>query len=326
MSRHFRCQCDLIDMQSEPDREFIWRARTILVSSVSGGCITSINALKCLGRRIPSRKQSYCTELLAVVQEAINRVIWQSSLRHEICEIHTKSVAVERQKRNMPLFPSMQNKASIAASILGIPMRSVYHCLKTQSPIYEIQMGRPRNFDDFDKKGMCLILSYHTRSFPELPALDKIHSQALLLPGFPVCSRTTMRRWKSLGFVAERGTRKWLWQDDIVAQWHRGLQALVDFRAQRFKMFYQDETCVGMWTFVNNWFCFCFVHVSSSLWHPCGYRQWAFPRTIVLCHNELISLNDLARLVFTVAKTSRASSVVEIQYTVKRLLRCDEHK
>ena len=155
-------------------------------------------------------------------------------------------LAVERQRNRLPVFEGSLDKVRIAAQILGVSRCTVYRSLQAKSE-NPSKGGRPKiQFDQFDELGLSrLILGFYKRTPPEIPTLNKIHREALLLPGFPQVSLSTLRRlMKKLGFCFKRrNTKMMVYQRlDVVATRHKVLQALVDYRAKRYKIFYQDET------------------------------------------------------------------------------------
>ena len=177
---------------------------------------------------------------------------------------------VRLQKRGQPVF-SMNplDTAKITAGICGTSRADVFRIRKENDAgeiinFVQRPLGRPRIFfDDFDKKGVSrLILGFYTRIPPELPTLDKIWTEALQLPGFPEVSRKTLYRLIiKLGFVCKQRKQKMhVYQRmDIVAQRHKVLKALPEYRAAGYTIFYQDETWCNanhtrqyIWQYQNN--------------------------------------------------------------------------
>ena len=92
-----------------------------------------------------------------------------------------------------------------------------------------------------------IVLSFYYGAKKEAPTLDKIKAQLPLPDGFPKMSRETLRKYIiKLGFEFKKINRKLKVYErmDIVAARHRFLLDVQKFRDERYKIYYQDETCV----------------------------------------------------------------------------------
>ena len=103
--------------------------------------------------------------------------------------------------------------------------------------------------DEFDEKALSRhIMSYHKRSPPQLPTLDKIHADSRAISEFPEMGHTSLHSLiKRLDFVCKkRNAKMQVYQRmDVVAQRHKVLRALPDYRARGYEVFYQDESFVN---------------------------------------------------------------------------------
>ena len=110
-----------------------------------------------------------------------------------------------------------------------------------------VTRGKPRiKLDDFNKNALShLIHSFYTIPNPEIPTLDKIHAEALDIPGFLIMSRSKLHTCiKKLGFVCKKRNKKMnVYQCvDIVATRHEYQRNIKKCRDEGYEIFYQDET------------------------------------------------------------------------------------
>lgn len=158
------------------------------------------------------------------------------------------SEAVMRERVKDQVFNEGQNVSKNVSKICGVSVPTVYRCIRNIGPSNsEEKRGRPRiKLDEFDQNALSrLILGFYTRKPPELPTLNKIHCEALQLPGFPDMSRTSLFKYiKKLGFACKRrdGKMNVYQRLDVVAQRHVFLRKIISYRETGFKVFYQDET------------------------------------------------------------------------------------
>ena len=161
--------------------------------------------------------------------------------------------AIERERYGEKVFNKSRNKATVTAAICDTSERSVYR-IRDENPAEEVSiadgLGRPKiELDDFDKCGLSrLILGFYKQIPPTLPTLDKIYTECLSCQGFPAMSKITLyRHIKKLGFVVKkRNTKMMVYQRmDVVANRHRYLRSINEYRANGYKIFYQDETWVN---------------------------------------------------------------------------------
>ena len=157
--------------------------------------------------------------------------------------------ALARQKRGEKVF-SETNHARITGKICDISERQVYRIRKDE-PAKQENQEKPEKFtkcklDDFNKKALSrLVYSYYTKPVPEIPTVDKIHSAALEIPGFPRISRTSLyRNLITLGFACKKRNKKMnVYQRlDVVAARQKYLMKVREFRDNSYEIFYQDET------------------------------------------------------------------------------------
>ena len=125
------------------------------------------------------------------------------------------------------------NVYNIAAEICGVHRTTPLKCVQKigKAPAEKRKRGRkPLVIDDFDQKALSrLVLSFYTRSPPQLPTLDLITEEAKEIPGFPQVSRSTIRKiLMSQGFVYKQRSKKMnvFQREDIVAHRHRYLHAI----------------------------------------------------------------------------------------------------
>ena len=111
--------------------------------------------------------------------------------------------AADRERYNEPVFKKRPNIAKLVSEIFGISERKVYQVRKNEQlgsksndkddkfesdsneEAPEETRGRSRiKLDDFNKNALSrLIHSFYTRPTPEIPTVDKIHAEALTIPG-----------------------------------------------------------------------------------------------------------------------------------------------
>lgn len=165
------------------------------------------------------------------------------------------SAAVSREKNKQAVF-THTSPTRITSEICGISERHVYRVKKDEESSSDDDGGRvcdasPRGrpkikIDDFNKNALCrLIHSFYIRPRPEIPTLDKIHQEALRIPGFPEVSRTKIyNEIKKLGFVCKKRNKKMnVYQRlDIVANRQEYLRKIRQYRKDGYEIFYQDET------------------------------------------------------------------------------------
>ena len=159
--------------------------------------------------------------------------------------------ALEKQIAGEIIFDGL-NVYNIAAEICGVHRTTPLKCVQKigKAPAEKRKRGRkPLVIDDFDQKALSrLVLSFYTRSPPQLPTLDLITEEAKEIPGFPQVSRSTIRKiLMSQGFVYKQRSKKMnvFQREDIVAHRHRYLHAIQKYRDEGFQIYYQDETWVN---------------------------------------------------------------------------------
>ena len=154
--------------------------------------------------------------------------------------------ALAREKKGEKVFLS-NNHAQITSQICSVSERQVYR-IRNGDPKKEKteNTSQKSKLDDFNKKALSrLVYSFYTKPEPEIPTLDKIHTAALEIPGFPLISRSSCyRNLIKLGFVCKKRNKKMnVYQRlDIVAERQKYLMKVREFRENGYEIFYQDET------------------------------------------------------------------------------------
>ena len=109
---------------------------------------------------------------------------------------------------------SRTNHANITSNVCCISERQVYRLRKSKD-LKDVENENHVNplenkLDDFNKSALSrLVYNFYIKPNPEIPTLDKIHSAALEIPGFPKISRASVHRnLKKLGFVCKKRNLK----------------------------------------------------------------------------------------------------------------------
>ena len=192
-----------------------------------------INGKKRLGRpsnNVPSRSKTpknKTSEELALMKKVYEWV----------------AEAVTRERFGEQVFSS-RDKNAITASICGVNRSTVQRACKGKKE--KRTRSTTVHFDDFSKKALSrLILGFYKRNPPVIPTLNIIHSEAMDIPDFPQCGRSTLRKvMLKIGFVCRNRSGKMNVYSrlDVVANRHRYLRAIRQYRDEGYEIFYQDES------------------------------------------------------------------------------------